>query len=371
MKTFKYLLFAALSCTLVTLFAPRKAAAQLDLAGEILRAGADDTSLLFKEYIRPFAQGFGADLNSGWFSSAKPNDDLRLDIMIRTAVALVPKSNQTFLIDDIPFIFLDQVGGPQEVQTAFGAKTEGAEMGVFGFNPFTGERQELGRFTLPGGTGYPYVPAPIVQVGLGVGVDTEFIIRFVPPVRMGNTKVGTNGFGIKHSVNQWLPGGDQLPVDLSLHAGFSQLSSDVQLDVQPDDEEDIYNPFADRPGAWDAQSVRLEAVGFSGTLLVGKTLSNVSLFGGIGIQTSRMNISTPGGYPITTFNLDYDAADRSKETRRKRIERIESPVSLEFKEPNALFGTGGVSLDYGLLTVSGAVSYSNYTVLNIGVGLNL
>src|SRR5690625_620118 len=95
--------------------------------------------------------------------------------MLFTGVAFEPSSSRTFSLEEIPFLYLDHISGPREVQTAFGAETEGPELGMFGYNPFTGERQELGRFTMPGGTGYPYVPAPIIQAGLGVGVDTEFI----------------------------------------------------------------------------------------------------------------------------------------------------------------------------------------------------
>src|SRR5690625_6836596 len=71
--------------------------------------------------------------------------------MLRTGVAFVPSSSRTFSIEEIPFLYLDHISGPREVQTAFGAETEGPELGMFGYNPFTGERQELGRFTMPGG----------------------------------------------------------------------------------------------------------------------------------------------------------------------------------------------------------------------------
>lgn len=371
MKTIKYLLIAAILCVAFPLCTPKSASAQIDLAGEILRAGTDDANLLFKEYIRPFAEGFGADLNTGWFSRSRPKEALRLDIMFRTGVAIVPSGSRTFPIDEIPFIFLDHVGGPQEVQTAFGATTDGPKMGMFGYNPFTGERQELGGFTMPGGMGHPYVPAPIIQAGLGVGVDTEFIIRYVPQINLGIMKVGTNGFGIKHRVNQWLPGGQRLPVDITLHAGFSHLSSKVQLSVEPDEGEDIYNPYRDNPAAWSGQSVNLQAVGFSGNLIVGKSFSSLSFFGALGIQTSRMNVSTPGGYPVTTFNHEYDERDSSEQARRKRVERIQNPVNLKFKEPNMLNGTAGFSFDYAMLTLSGSLSYSNYAVLNLGVGVNL
>lgn len=371
MNVLKNLLLKAVLCAGILIGGTHSAKAQLDLAGEILRAGTDDANLLFKEYIRPFAEGFGADLNTGWISRSRPNNVLQLDIMLRTGVAFVPSSSRTFSIEEIPFLYLDHISGPREVQTAFGAETEGPELGMFGYNLFNGERQELGRFTMPGGTGYPYVPAPIIQAGLGVGVDTEFIVRFVPPVRLGTMKVGTNGFGIKHRINHWFARGSSLPVDVTLHAGFSQLSSTVHLNVQPEVREDIYDPFTDDPGAWSGQAVKLEAVGFSGNLILGRSLQNLSLFGSVGIQTSRMSIHTPGGYPVITFNHDYDPDVSGAEFRRKRIERALNPVNLDYKEPNILFGSAGLSYDLQMLTFSASLSYSNYIVLNFGVGVNL
>src|SRR5690625_6481109 len=142
-------------------------------------------------------------------------------------------------------------------------------------------------------------------------------------------KVGTNGFGIKHRINHWFARGSSLPVDVTLHAGFSQLSSTVHLNVQPEVIEDIYGRFTDEPGAWSEQAGKLEAVGFSGNLILGRSLQNLSLFGSVGIQTSRMSIHTPGGYPVITFNHDYDPDVSGAEFRRKRIERALNPVRSE------------------------------------------
>src|SRR5690625_5284556 len=84
MNVLKNLLLKAVLCAGILIGGTHSAKAQLDLAGEILRAGTDDANLLFKEYIRPFAEGFGADLNTGWISRSRPNNVLQLDIMLRT-----------------------------------------------------------------------------------------------------------------------------------------------------------------------------------------------------------------------------------------------------------------------------------------------
>src|SRR5690625_3719182 len=102
MNVLKNLLLKAVLCAGILIGGTHSAKAQLDLAGEILRAGTDDANLLFKEYIRPFAEGFGADLNTGWISRSRPNSVLQLDIMLRTGVAFVPSSSRTFSIEEIP-----------------------------------------------------------------------------------------------------------------------------------------------------------------------------------------------------------------------------------------------------------------------------
>jgi hypothetical protein len=355
---------------LVSLAGVQKAQAQFDDAGEIIRAGTSDANLLLYEYLKPFGEGFGADLNSGWVNTARPYGTLGFDLRVNVGVAIVPTGDRSFNVDELNFENLDRVDGPAESQTAFGEDTPGSVMGVFGTNPFTGTRQEITRFTMPEGIGYPYVPAPMVQLTAGVPMDTDITIRYMPEVTVDDFSVNMIGFGAKHGLNQWLPGGSMLPVDLSVQVGYTKLTSGFNLDLMPEEGNDIYNPFEGQPQIWEGQSIDMEATGFTGNLLVGKRFPIISVFGGVGFQTSNVSIKSPGAYPITSFNPDYDPTDGSEETREKRIERLDEPISLSFDGSNSMHALAGFRVRLAILTISGSYTLAEYPVANLGVGIS-
>ena len=362
------LLFA--TCLLISLAAVNTATAQFDNAGEILRSGTNDANLLLQEYLKPFSNGFGADLNSGWVNSARPYGTLGFDLRISAGIAIVPTGDRSFNVDELNFENLERVDGPSEAQTAFGEDVQGPEMGVFGTNPFTGLREEITSFTMPEGTGYPYVPAPMIQGTIGIIKDTDISLRYMPTVTYEDINTSLFGFGVKHGLNQWLPGGSVLPVDLSVQLGYTNLTSDFGFEVNPEEGQDIYNPYAGNPSLWNDQALELEASGFTGNILVGKNLPIISVYGGVGFQTSSMTLKSPGSYPVTVFNEDYDPVDSSEETREKIIERLDEPIDLSFDGSNSIHAMAGFRLRLSLLTISGSYTLSNYPVANIGVGLS-
>ncbi len=358
------------TCLLISLASVNTATAQFDDAGEILRSGTNDANLLLQEYLKPFANGFGADLNSGWVNSARPYRTLGFDLRISAGVAIVPTGDRSFNVDELNFENIERVDGPSEAQTAFGQDVPGPEMGIFGTHPITGIRQEIARFTMPEGTGYPYVPAPMIQGTVGIVMDTDISLRYMPTVTVQDINTSLYGFGVKHGLNQWLPGGSVLPVDLSVQLGYTKLTSDFGFDVTPDEGGDIYNPYAENPSLWDGQALEMEASGFTGNLLVGKNLPIISVYGGVGFQTSSMTLKSPGSYPITVFNENYDPLDGSEETREKIIERLDEPINLSFDGSNSVHAMAGFRLRLAVFTISGSYTLSNYPVANIGVGIS-
>ena len=355
---------------LISLAGLNSAKAQFNNSGDILLSGVNDANILFKEYLRPFGNGFGADLNSGWVNSARPYRTLGFDLRVSVAGAYVPVGHRSFLVDNLNFENLQRVDGPAASQTSFGDDIPGSVMGVFATNPITNLPQEVTRFTMPQGTGYPYVPAPMLQRTVGIIKDTDVSLRYSPTVTIDDFSVSLFGVGIKHGLNQWLPGGSLLPVDLSIQVGYTKLTSDFGLELRPDEAEDIYNPFSGTPSLWDDQKIDFEATGFTGNLLVGKNFPIIALFGGVGFQTSKVSFLSPGAYPITGFNPDFDFTDQSEDTRRRIIERVDDPIDVSFKSENSIHALAGFRVRLGFIALSGSYTLSNYPVYNLGVGLS-
>ena len=74
----------------------------------------------------------------------------------------------------------------------------------------------------------------MVQANLGLFLGTDVTVRYVPETEIldyGN--VDLVGVGIKHELNQWIPGGKLLPIDLTIMAAYTQFNMAVDLEFNP------------------------------------------------------------------------------------------------------------------------------------------
>lgn len=345
------------------------AKAQVNSVGELLRSGIDDSNVLLENYLKPYTNGFGAGLNTGWNNSARPYKTLGFDIRINAAFAVVPASDDFFNIAALEpqFQQVEVLNDVDITPTISGESANKAVIGRMYTNPNTGQEEELFSFELPDGTGFGYTPSPMIQATVGLIKDTEVSLRLVPTVSTSGIdgEVSLFGFGAKHGLNQWIPGGTLLPVDLSVQFGYTKFSFDVLTDVQPESGTDIYNPYESTE--WENQEVALESSGYTANLLVGKSVPIVSVFAGVGFQSSTTDVSANGSYPVTVPNEDYNA---STSPRPKAVEAIVDPLSISVDGSNSVHALAGFRIRMGFFAVSGSYTLSNYPVANVGVGLS-
>jgi len=372
-------LIASLVMVLMLLSGAPRAQAQIGDAGEILRAGAGDATLLMENYLKPFGAGFGANLNAGWVNMARPHQPFGFDLRVNAGLAFVPSSDRLFNVNNVAFQELQLLSGSAATPTISGDDFTDTRLGRnFTYeDPNTGQNvtEELYSFMMPEGIGFPYVPAPMVQLTVGAVMDTDVSFRYFPSTQIDDVgSIGMFGIGAKHGLNQWLPGGNTLPVDLSVQLGYTRLTMDASFEVLPDIDGETHVPqgYESNAARWRNQGMDFVASGFTGNVLVGKTFPVLSLFGGLGFQSSNVSITTPGSYPITVPNENYDpnAASGSPNSKPKIVESIESPIDLSLDGENSVHALAGFRIRLSLLTISGSYTLAKYPVANVGVGFS-
>lgn len=365
---FKNITKSLCAVMLLSFAATSTAYAQLGDAGEILRGGADDANLLLDSYLSPYAEGFGANLNTGWFNQAKAHGTLGFDISLNVAAAIVPTSSQTFNVSELALSELEIISGSNSSPTIAGDEASTTTMGITYTNPQSGQEEVLTSFDIPGGVGFPYVPSPMVQASVGIIKDTDVTLRFVPEVDINPIEgsVGLFGFGVRHGLNQWLPGGKLLPVDLAVQFGYTTFNANSAFNVDPETGSDIYNPY--NASQWEGQGMDMETSATTINAIVGKNLPFIAVYGGLGFESSTTTITTPGSYPITSINPDYDPQQNTEETREKIIESINAPIDLEIKGSNNIRAFAGFRLSIAILRISASYTLSNYSSANVGIG---
>lgn len=343
--------------------------AQIDDVGELLRSGVNDSNLLLENYLRPYVNGFGANLNTGWNNTASPYKTLGFDIRVNAALAIIPSSDEFINILELENQFqeLEVFSSSGLTPTIAGESESRAVLGRTFFNEATQQQEELFSFEMPDGTGFGYAPSPMIQATVGIIKDTDISLRLLPSLSAPDVDASVSLFGIgaKHGLNQWIPGGAVLPVDLSVQLGYTQFNFDIQTDVQPESGNDIHNTFA--ASEWENQEIAIESSGYAVNFLVGKTLPILSVFAGVGFQSSTTDISASGSYPITVPNENYNPISRPEP---KAIDAIVDPISISVDGTNSVHALAGFRIRLAIIAISGSYTISDYPVANVGVGLS-
>lgn len=336
---------------IVALLFSNSANAQFGDIGAFLKAGAEDATILTKEYLRPFPTGFGTGLNAGFTEGATPKKTLGFSLQIRPSFAIVPTASREF---DVSTLGLSNITAADPnntiTPTISGENKTGVEMIVEDNNG-----NELSRFNMPKGVGIPVVPAPIVQASVGLIRSTDITLRYLPETEIGDFgQFSILGGAIKHGVNQYIPGGKLLPVDISLMVGFNQITANTDLDVQPTAGSIPNDPG--NPGDFSDQAVNTSTNTFVVNALVGKSLPFISVYAGLGFQQATFDLDIEGDYPV---DLPFN-----------RYDIITDPVSFSIDSESSVHALAGFRFRLGVLAIYAEATAANYFTVNGGVGIS-
>lgn len=161
-------------------------------------------------YLRPLADAAGSDFNSGWYRSARiDRKGFRLYFGLVAQSAPVADKNKTFTATT-PDYFNPQ--STAEVSTILGSPRSTQIEGANGTS-----------YTFPGGAGVSSLPFAIPQLTIGNLFGTDFTFRFFAIDVGGDVgDVNVFGWGVRHSISQYLP---DFPVHLA--AGYFSTNFDL------------------------------------------------------------------------------------------------------------------------------------------------
>ena len=180
-----------------------------------------------------------------------------------------------------------------------------------------------------------------LQGNIGLIKGTDVTLRYIPETAIGDFgDMSMTGVGIKHGINQWLPAGKLLPVDISIMAAFSQTTLNADLDFNA------------------GQDQRLETTTNTFVLnaLVGKTLPFLSAYAGLGMQTGTFDLDMLGDYTIGSGALSETYTD---------------PVSYSQDSDAAIHALAGVQFKVAIFRIYAEATVAEYATYNIGVGIGL
>jgi len=267
------------------------------------------TSVNGSKYLQPLADAFGANLNSGFFHTAKIKKiGLSLEVGIKMMYAPIPASKKLFTAveEEIGGITWTPVQGTK-LATVFGAEGKKEIQGQNGIS-----------FTSPGGAfDSDFFPLAVPQLTIGSIFGTELTIRYITyklDEEFGEIKL--SGWGLRHNISQYIP---FCPLDIAV----SYYNQSFELGDVIDAGANFYGVQAS------------------------KKFSILTIYGGFGYEKSSLDISysfekKDGTKTKVAFNLDGE--------NRTRI-------------------TAGFALDFWLLKIHADYNMAATNVISAGVGL--
>ncbi len=356
-----------LSCLLMALMLSpgKKAHGQLGDLGDLLEGGEYNAQLLFQEYLKPFANGFGAGINTGWVDRAKTHGVLGFHVKLNLSAAMVPDAHQSFNIDELGLSTLQVLQGGPETPTFSGSSSGAASLGYY-----SQEGRELARFDMPPGTGFSYIMTPMVQAGLGLPKNTDVMVRFIPPFKfLDYGEIYLYGLGVKHELNQWFPGGALLPVTFSVMAGYTAFGTSADLNARPVDfnaENDMDPDGLGGPGSdtWDDQELVFSTNAYTVNFIVGKSLPIISVYGGVGFEGSTTNVRVDGDFP-------YYTPDMQDGEFKRRLNALSDPIDFSLDGANNIRALAGLRISLPLITFNVDYTLADYSMVSVGLGVSL
>jgi len=338
---------------------------------ETLQQMAKDNA---RGYLGPAVTAFGMGVNSGTFHTAKPHKMLGFDVKLNVAATSITDVGQTYEYA-VPNIDLDfsmpfDIGtgtqnfnivinpddvyeadresstlfGPKEVNTINADPALAADLiaeqiatqagngitaddikSISGFDAAVSDAitDNIPALTTFEGFDLPAFPMVMPQVSVGLPLDIEVTLRGFPEADAGDVgKLSFFGFGGKIGLNQFIP----IP-----NIALPQISAGY---------------YMTNLSVGDLLSAKNSIM----TLQASKSIPFITVYGGIGLESSSMDVS-------------YTYVDEVTDT--------ELPIEFSLDGENSFRTIVGARIKLFLLSINADYNIGEFNTLNLGVGLTL
>jgi hypothetical protein len=331
---------------------------------DFLRSAPADAVKFVQAYISPWANAFGAGLNGSWYTTAKPHKLGGFDITTSFNVGIVPESAGTF---DISSIGLSSaITGSGSAPSVSGPKTNGPVM------TYKSEGYTMATFNTPPGLGWRYIPVPMLQVGIGLPLGTELKARYVPKIPISDGNVSMWGVGLMHSIMQYIPGNKLLPLDASIFVGYTKLTGNIPVNLQPDpavawNYSTSFNPVIFFSG----QNINATVSALNISAIGSVNLRIITIYAGLGYSKTKTSVEMEGYYPAPvlvtsgTPHVEYNDISGSGS-----IKTGDDFPKMNVENFSGLRANAGLRLKLAIITIHFDYTRAQYNVVSAGLGIS-
>lgn len=328
---------------------------------DFLKSAPADGAKFLEAYIAPWTNAFGAGLNSGWYNTAKPHKLGGFDITTSFNVGFVPSSAGTFDLGSIGLSSNMTASGM--TSTVSGPKTNGPAM-TYKVNGVT-----VASFTAPPGTNWKYIPVPTAQIGIGLPFGTELKGRFIPKINIKDGDISLWGVGLVHSIMQYLPGDKLLPFDVSLFGGYTKLTGNVPLNLQPGTPTNYSAPINISTSFAD-QLINMNVTALNISAIASLNLPVITFYGGLGYCKSSTTMAFKGNFPTPVLVTPTPPALPYAEYNNSGVKTGADFPDMKIDNFSGLRANVGFRIKLAVITIHADYTKAQYNVVSTGLGIS-
>lgn len=304
-----------------------------------LLADSNDRAKLIDAYVNPAMKGLIYGMNNGWYHTAKVHKPFGFDIAIGLNASFAPEEDEMFSLSGLTSI---NEGSITAATFAGSENTRPLTTISFAENNVTYNTT----FNAPGGKkeSLPLsaVPAPAVQLSLGLPAKFEVSLRLVPKIGDDNVKGRLFGIGLKKEITSWFGPIDKTPLHVSLLAAYTTMTVDYNINSSGD------ISVQDGLAEFKLNSYTVQAI-------ASLNFPIINFYGGIGYGAGNSTLKMTGDY-----TLNYGPLSRT----------ISDPINSEF-DAGSFRTTIGSRLSLGFFKIFGSYTLQEYNTVNLGIAISL
>jgi hypothetical protein len=309
-----------------------------DPLADLMRAGTTDVNTLGKKYLDPVGLGLATATGAGWYNTAKPHKLGGFDITIGANIILPFQNAKSFNFNNADYSTLKLHNGESSAKMPtlvgsmsnapiidvelptmsvpfnttglsttvlnqlsyedanFSAKIEGSnyviknKIGTIANIQLKGIKDFLSNVPITA------LPSAYAQVGVGLPLGTDLMVRYMPTTSLSDMKIKMYGFGFKHDYKQWIPVLKSLPFESSIVLGYTKMNVEKNVSVTP---KSMYSGVIDNSSdsIWKGQKFKVGTSSFACNVIVSKSFLFFTPYVDLGFIIASYNITMTGKYP--------------------------------------------------------------------------
>jgi hypothetical protein len=307
-----------------------------------LLANKNDRVQLIEAYINPAMKGLIYSMNNGWYHTAKVHKTLGFDVSLSLNASLVPEEDEMFTLSGLTSI--NQATGSNITAATVAGSEDTRPLTTISFTE-DGETYST-TFNAPGGVkeSLPLnaIPAPALQVSLGLPAKFEVSLRLVPKVGQKDVKGSLFGVGLKKEITSWFGPLGATPLHVSLLAAYTTMN--VEYNIEDAEDIAVQNGLAE----FKLNSYTVQAI-------ASLNFPILNLYGGIGYGAGNSTLKMLGDY-----TLSYGPLSRT----------ITDPIDSAF-DAGSFRTTIGTRISLPFLKIFGSYTLQEYNTANLGIAISL